>query len=252
MRLNFRASYVWVLVALVFATGLPQSLGRAQTTQSPPVLSQSVPSFKVERLSLVDALLQLGQQEGFPLGIEYVDREALQKPISVKMDETTVGEILEELLGQNRGYSWHVREGVLTVSHASVASGRENLLERVVPQFSVPRCSVGDASHLLLMDLKQELYPEIQGFAGEYSPGDLGNLIGPLKLRNVPVWRVLNRLVSVNKKAAWIVQVPPGHLDKLPSCGLWTIVEYETPPRRCGAALRHTIWGSNLNPPDRE
>jgi hypothetical protein len=186
----------------------------------------------VERLCLLDALLQLGQEEGVPLGIEYVDREALEKPLSVKLDETTVGEIVEGLLGQNKGYSWRVRDGVLTVSHESVVSGKENLLDHVLHEFSVPRCLVGDACNLLHMVLVQELHPQIQGFAGDYSPGDLQNLIGPFKLRNVPVWRVLNRLVSANKKAAWIVQVPPGHLDELPSYGLWTIVEYETPPRR--------------------
>jgi hypothetical protein len=196
----------------------------------------------VEGLCLLDALLQLGQEERIPLGIEYVDREALEKPINVKMDETTVGEVMERLLGQDRGYSWFVREGVLTVSHESITSQKGNLLDYVLPEFSSPRCSVGDANHLLFMALELQLYPQTQGFAGEYSPGDLQNLIGPLKLQNARVWRVLNRLVSVNKKAAWIVQVPPSHLDKLPRNGLWTIVEYETPPRRCAAVLRHTIW----------
>ena len=243
MRLNFRASYVWALVILEFMTGSAQSLGRAQTAQSASTFSKPVASFKVERLPLIDALLQLSQQEGIPLGIEYVDHDAVEKPLSLEMDETTVGEILEELLGQNKGYSWHVRESVLIVSHESIASGRENLLDRIVPQFSMPRCSVADASNLLQMDLEQELSPRIRGFAGEYNPGSRQSLVGPLKLFNVPVWRVLNRLVSANNKAAWIVQVPPGHLDKVPSYGLWTIVGYETPPRRYAADLRHTIWG---------
>lgn len=252
MRSGLLGSYVCALVILVFPTALPRPVSCPQTAQSPPILSKPVASFKVQRLCLLDALFQLGQEEGVPLGIEYVDREALEKPISVKLDQTTVGEIVAELLGEKEAYSWRVREGVLTVSHESVVSGRENLLDHVLPEFSVPRCSVGEASHLLHMVLDLELHPQIQGFAGDYSPGDSQSLIGPFKLRNAPVWRVLNRLVSANKKAAWIVQVPPGHLDELPSYGLWIIVEYETPPRRYAEALRHTIWDSSPNPPGRE
>jgi len=227
-------------------------MGSPKVTQSIPILRNHVASFRVERLPLLDALLQLGQQEDVPSGIEYVDRQVLEKPISVRMDETTVGEIREMLLGRHKGYSWHFREGVVTVSHASDGSGRENLLDRVIPKFSVLRCTVGDASNLLRMDFQLELHPQIKGFAGDYSPGNSQNLIGPFKLRNVPVWKVLNRLVSANKKAAWIVQVPPGHLDKLPSYGLWTILEYENPPRRYAEALRKTIWGSTPNPTDRQ
>jgi hypothetical protein len=252
MRSGFWATYVWVVVISVFMMGLPQSLGRPQSTQSPAIVRKYVASFRVERLSLLDALLQLGQQEGVPLGIEYVDRQALEKPISVRMDETTVGEIMERLLGRDKEYSWLVREGVLTVRHASVGPGKENLLDHVIPEFSVARCSVIEASNLLRMDLELELNPQIRGFAGDYSPGDPQNLIGPFKMRNVPVWRVLNRLVSADKKAAWIVQVPQGHLDNLPSYGLWTIVEYEDPPRRYAEVLRKTIWGSNPNPTDRQ
>jgi hypothetical protein len=37
--------------------------------------------------------------------------------------------------------------------------------------------------------------------------------MGPLTMRNVPVWRVLNRLVTVNQNGAWIVQVANGRLD---------------------------------------
>jgi len=232
-----------ILGVLVPSTASARSPAAAQTAPS-PVLSKPVAWFEVDHICLLDALLQLGQEAGVPLGIEYVDRKALEKPITMKWTETTVGEIVEELLAEHQGYSWRVRDGVLTVSHESVASGEGNLLDDVLPEFSTPRCSVVEASHVLEMSLYRKIHPDVEGFAGDYSPGHLQNLIGPLKLRNVRVWKVLNRLVSGNKPAAWIVQVPPGHLDELPSYGLWTIVEYESPPRRYAAVLRSTIWGT--------
>ncbi len=252
MRSSRMRSYVCALVILVYITVLTSTLSDSQTTQPSPILSEAIPSFEVDHLCLLDALLQLGQEAGVPLGIEYVDPEAVEKTFTAKWGETTVGEIVEGLLGDREGYSWRVRDGVLTVSHESVVRGRENLLDQVLPEFSIPRCLVGDASNLLYMVLYQKLHPENQGFAGDYNPGDLQNLIGPFKLRDAPVWRVLNHLVCANKKAAWIVQVPPGHLDELPSSGLWTIDEYQTPPRRYAETLRHAIWGSNPKPPGRK
>jgi hypothetical protein len=232
MGSRFRASYVWPVVIFIFGIASPQFLGNAQTEPGSALLSKPVTSFTAQGLSLVDALLQLGQQEEIPLGIEYVDRESQETPTIVKMEKTTVGAILEKLVAQERGCSWRVREGVLTVTQGSAEPARENLLNRMIPQFSVSRCSVSEASNLLWMDLEQQLDPTIKGFAGDFFPADGQNLIGPLTMRNAPVWRVLNRLVTVNQKGAWIVQVANGRLDKLPGYGLWRIVEYQRPLQR--------------------
>jgi hypothetical protein len=252
MRSRALKYFLCVLSIAALQVNLPRSLTAPQESPPHTILSKPVASFKVDRVCLVDALLQLGQQEGVPLGIEYVSREALEKPISLQMNETTAGEVIRTLLAQDRGYTWQIHDGVLNIGHESVAKRKDNLLDHVLPEFSVTRCAISDANNLLRMDLDRELHPQIQGFAGHYSPGDPQNVVGPFKLRNPPVWKVLNLLVSANKKAAWIVQVPPGHLDTLPSYGLWTIVEYENPPRRYAEVLRNTIWGSTHNPTDRE
>jgi hypothetical protein len=237
--------------ALVFALTAALQIGvlnAAQAEQSPATLSKEVAAFNVRGLCLVDALLTLGNQEQVPLGIEYVTREALEKPISDDFHNATVGQIVQVLLGRGRGYTWRVRDGVLNVSHRSVASGQANLLDRVLPKFAITKCTVQVASHGLYMDLYMHLHPETTGWAGDFNPGNPQNLIGPLELRNAPVRQILNRLVSANKKGAWIVRVQPGCLDQLPSGGLWTIIEYEAPPRRYAEDLRHDIFGWGLPP----
>ena len=95
--------YLCAFTIAALQASLPRSLSRAQGTQTSPIFSKPVASFKVDRLCLIDAMLQLGQQEGVPLGIEYVNRQALEKPISVQMDETTVGEIVQVLLAHGQG-----------------------------------------------------------------------------------------------------------------------------------------------------
>jgi hypothetical protein len=197
--------------------------------------------------------LKLGQQEHVALGIEYVSPEALEKPMSEDFRNATVGEIVRVLLGEGRGYTWRVRDGVLDVSHKSVATGKGNLLDRVIPEFVIRRCSLADASNVLYMSLNSQLHPEVTGYAGDYNPGDMQNLIGPLELRSPTVRQVLNRLISgSNKKAAWVVRVPPDSLDQLPSGGLWTIIEYQTPPRQYAEDLRREIFGRGPAPPSRK
>jgi hypothetical protein len=186
----------------------------------------------------------LGQQERIPLGIEYVDRGALEEPIGRDFREATVSEIIRALLGEDKGYAWRVRDGVVNISHKPAAPGKENLFDRVLPDFRIPKCSVAEASNALYMSLNSQLHPEVTGYAGEYSPGSSRDLIGPLEVRNATVRDILNRLVnSVNRKAAWIVQVPPGHLDELPSGGPWAILEYESPPRQYAGQLLGRVFG---------
>lgn len=248
MRSGRQGVRVFALVFVLTAALQVGALNAAQAGQSSPILSKGVASFSVRGLCLFDALLGLGEQEQVPLGIEYVSREALEKPITEDFHNTTVGVILEGLLGGGKGYTWRVRDGVLNVSHKSVATGKGNLLDRVLPEFVVRKCSVADASNVLYMSLNSQLHPEATGYAGDYNPGDPQDLIGPLELRNAPVRQILNRLVSANRKGTWVVRVQPGCLDQLPSGGLWTIIEYETPPRRYAEDLRHEIFGWGLPP----
>ena len=232
-------AFVFVL-PMVLQTGV---LKATQAGQSSAILSKRVASFNTRGMCLIEALLKLGQQEQVPLGIEYVNREALVNPLTKDFHNTTVGEIVHALLGGGKGYTWRVRGGVLNVSHRSVASGQANLLNRVLPKFAITKCTLEVASHGLYMELCLHLHPEITGWAGDFYPGNLQNLIGPLELRNAPVRQILNCLVSANKKGAWIVRVQPGCLNQLPSGGLWTITDYETPPRRYAEDLRREIFG---------
>jgi hypothetical protein len=206
------------------------ALNPAQAGQSPTILSKQVASFSVRGLCLVDALLRLGGQEQVPMGIEYVSRESLEKLITEDFHNTTVEGILEHLLG-SKGYCWRVQDDVVDVSHKSVATGKANLLNHVLPTFVIRRCSVADASNVLYMSLNSQLHSEVTGYAGDYNPGDPQDLIGPLEMRNTTVRQILNRLVSANNRAAWVIRVQPGRLGQLPTGGLWTIIEYENPPR---------------------
>lgn len=241
-----KVTFLAALVATSPRISLPPSAVRANAQQG-PVLSRRVESFNVDRLAMVDALLQLGQQEDLPLGIEYIDLESISKPISLEVHNETVEEVLARIL--RKGYHWDVQGPVLHITHEGVSPADKNLLDRPIADYPLPRTTVLFASHFLYMTLLAELHPD-EGTAGDFNPGDEGNLIGPLHLRNVPVRQILNRIVSEGeqRKAAWIVWALCGHLDQLPNGGLWDVVEYETSPRRYADVLRVTLYWRNHPP----
>jgi len=244
MRLHPPVFHV-LAIGFVLSAVLPNGAPNApQASQPPTILSKPVAAFSVRGVCLIDSLLTLGQQEQIPLGIEYVSREALEKPIGKEFHNTTVGEIVQALLGGGKGYTWRVRDGVLNISHKSVATGKGNLLDRVLPEFEISKCPIRTASAALYFALYRNLHPEVTGYAGDFDPGNPDNVGGPLALRNAPVRHILNLLVSAgDKKSAWVVRVQPGCLDQLPPGGLWTIIEYQTPPRRYAQDLRREIFG---------
>jgi hypothetical protein len=209
-------------------------LARLSLAGSEDPTRRTIKGFHAHRISLLDALLQLGQQQKIPLGIEYIDSKAVTDPISLDTRPATIAQVLDAILAQQPGYAWSVQDGVIVITHKDVPNGGRNLLNIVLPDFAIPRLHRVDAGLSLQMALDKELHPEVQGWAGDY-PGEIPAVeIGPFSMHDVTVREALNRIVSEAGGAAWVVQVPPGNLDKLPSYGLWRIIEYENPPKLYG------------------
>jgi hypothetical protein len=203
--------------------GTPNSPG-----QSSEPLTRHVDAFRVGGVTKLDALLGLGKQEHLPLGIEYLDRDAVQTKVTVNLRDVTVEQVFGAVLGRTSGYKWRVDSGVANITHRGVLDDpKRNLLERRLRQFSIERVPLQDASLHLITALTLKLYPKTPTIFGDYPGGNLENTAGPLKMDDATVRQILNCLVGQARDAAWVVQVPPGQLDRLPSGGLWRVVEYD-------------------------
>lgn len=227
------------VTALTFAVPAFEGSASSPNNASGGVLAKHVSSFNVENLSIIDGVLQLGQQEKVPLGIEYVTLEALQRPVSIRLHRTTFGDAIKAILGKGSGFTFHVDRAVVVVTGKTASPRQTNLLNKVLPEVFIPRSTFGEASHQVDMILRGQLHPE-EGTVGDYNPQ--GDLVGPLKMRNVTVRDALNRLISGQNIAAWIVLVRDGRLSEIPTQGLWTILEYQTPPKRYAEYLRRRIF----------
>jgi hypothetical protein len=153
-----------------------------------------------------------------------------------------VADVLDAIMAPNKRYTWAYQDGLVMVRRLDTPPGVKNLLKEVLPEFSIQRSTLQEASLLLYMSLSHRLHPGPWGILGDYNPGLTNNLVGPLTMRDATVKQVLNRLVSEKKSAAWLVQVPPQFMDQLPSSGLWSIVEYDDPALKyAGENLRQNL-----------
>ena len=105
----------------------------------------------------------------------------------------------------------------------------KNLLYFRLAKFKIPKCTIEEASHRLEVALNAALNPGAQSVMGDHYPRTGKNMVGPLTFRHQSVADILDKLVAKEKNAAWVVQVPPGVVDRLPPEGLWRIIDYEDP-----------------------
>lgn len=220
------------LAVLLTLAGHPAPLSAddgARTAQN-TLLNREVDSFNFEKGNLVRALFKLGREQHIPMGIEYVDLDAVGKPISVHLGRTTIGAVVNAILRTSAGYTMRVNGSVLIIGHDKSPSVRRNLLDHVLPRFSIPgRTTLDQASTLLSMLLRESIRPA-RGYIGDSPPGDMTKRVGPIEMRNVTVRQVLNRLVADYRDAAWVVQVPPASMGyAFWPRGIWRVFGYADP-----------------------
>ena len=232
-------------VFVCLCASLP-TVGRARPQDS-DIPSRLVRSFNIRDLNMIDALLQLGQEQQIPIGIEYIDAIAFRSRITLHEQDTTVGKLLDAIT-HAPGYYWSVQGYVITVSHKGAPKGRKSLLNLRVSDFTIAReVTLQAASQQLLGMLYFVEHPHA-GIIGDYPSGNPQFRVGPWTMRNATVRQILNRIVSEHNNGAWVVQQAPWNMDKEPSYGLWRLFEYDGNNGAKYSALLQ-VWGLGLHDP---
>jgi hypothetical protein len=209
--------------------------------QRGPLSARPVGPQDIAAVPLVDALLEIAQREHIPMGIEYIDEQALTANVSVHTKDTTVAGLLSLILPRSSGYVWSERYGVIDITHVGAPIGRANLLDHVIPTFDIPRSSLDEFSFELEMALKHDLNPEAGGFGGDYISIGPTVFVGPFHLREASVREILSRAVSQERPAAWVVTVPPEGLSQASSHSLWKMLPYTQPATRYSSLLLQAL-----------
>jgi hypothetical protein len=191
---------------------------------------------------LVDALLDLGQREHVPMGIEYLGHRALTSPISVRIPAGPLGRALSLILSRAPGYTWSERYGAIVISHDPLPAGTAALLAAVISAFAgLPKDTLDDVAGGLEMRVYFALHPKARGWGGSYIGSPHPVVLGrALHLRDATVREILSRAVS-GRNAAWVVLVAPRTVAAIPNSTLWRFLPYTNPPTRYSELLRG--WG---------
>jgi hypothetical protein len=198
---------------------------------------------------MIDALLQLGQEQQVPIGIEYIDATAFRSRITLHVRNSTMGSLLDTIT-HGQGYRWFAQDGVVTVTHNGAPQGRKNLLNMRIPEFAIDKeMTLQAASLKLLGTLYWALNPHSTGMVGDYPSGNQRFQVGPWTMRNATVHGILNRIVSHHNNGAWVVQQAPWNMDKEPDYGLWRVIEYDGNNGAKFSGLLQ-VWGLGLHDPE--
>jgi hypothetical protein len=180
-------------------------------------------------IGLTETLLKFAHQQNVRIAVEYVDRNALDQPIAVNLQDKTVRQGLDSILRNGRGYSWRTRNGVIEIRNQHVSKRANQQLDTVIPVFQISdSASAKAASAMLWMNLQAKLDPSMKGFAVSVGGGAEASNVIPATLHNRTVREILAYIVVNSRAEGWIVTGPSECLGFTPYCGLWMLVE--TPP----------------------
>ena len=209
--------------------------------QGGPLSARRVGPLDIVGVPLVDALLEIAQRERIPMGIEYIDVQALTATVSVHAKETTLAGLLSLVLPRSSGYVWSERCGVIDITHVGAPIGRANLLDHVIATFDIPRSSLDEFNSELEMALKRDLNPEASGFGGDYISLGPPVFVGPFHIRDASVREILSRAARQEGAAAWVVTVPPEGFSQASSHSLWKMLPYTQPATRYSSLLLQAL-----------
>lgn len=227
-----RTTVLWCCLACfcaVLLVGTKQSSGEVWATQESPFqakLSETIPTFDASGRSPLLILLQLVYENHLPTGIEYLNAEAL-RPISLRLEGKSVREVLSALIDQVPGLQVSYCTDHISVYSQQARDDPGNLLNKVIPEFSVVGDDTQNAAADLMCAVSRTVNPRTGCFAS-IAKGQWGSRAITLSVRNAPAREILDRIVAQNGDAIWTVTLPPEKLTTVPVVDLWHIYPLQT------------------------
>jgi hypothetical protein len=188
---------------------------------------------------LVATILRFSGEEKLPVAIEFIDAQALREPLAIDLGRMSIAQALDAILKHAPQYRWKWQDGILRIANQNSPHDSKNLLETVIPAFELKRkATVQEASVLLSMSLRNVISGSVNGYGGDFDPGDVRQSVGPVKLLNKTVAEILSYIVVNSGAAAWLVTQPLDNLAQVPQGGLWMIVQTGTPSHSSESVLK--------------
>jgi hypothetical protein len=204
-----------------------QNAHSTQTLHFAAKLEKRVELFNTSGRTLVATVLDLAYEHELPTGIEYIDEEAITKPIDIELRNESVRGIIEAIIQQAPEYRVSFSEGLVDIYAPKAREDPSNLLNKIIKNFAVTEMDTHRADMELFCALSREVAPA-GGCGGSIAAGQWGPLKITLHLQNATIYEIVNAIIAQNGKAVWTVIAPPDKLSKIPVGGLWHVYPLET------------------------
>lgn len=227
--------------ALLFAlllTGAVAPSGGAEPgrDEHPRVLSFAeklqivIPEFEAGGRPMADLAVRMAYEYKLPMAIEHVDRDALRKPLHLKLKGQTVRRVLAALVGPLPGYRVDFSQGLVDIYSLAARSDPSNPLNTLINRYDVDGLDTHFADAQLLCDIGRQLHGH-SGCGGSIASGQWGDRKITLHLRNKRVYEILNAIVAQNGEALWTPMAAPIMSSSLITGNFWYIYPLEPPFR---------------------
>lgn len=198
-----------VLLLVVFGVIMPRA---ADGSTFQDKLASSVATFDSSGRTLAKALVDLAYEYKIPMGIEYLDRMAITRPLAVRVRGEPLRRVIELLVAQLPTYRVTFAGGLVDVYSPAARGDPSNVLNTVLADFQVTNADTHRASAELAAGLARELNPHSM-VVNSIAPGQWGTKTVSVHLRGKRVYEILNAITAQNGFALWCVVVPPGRLS---------------------------------------
>ena len=190
-------------------------------------LSSRVSAFTAQGESRLTALVRFARQNKIALGIESSTAD-LDRIVTIHTQSTDARNAITMILGNSRGYSLSALEGLVSIRDSDVLP--PSWLDHKIRRFRLQRTAVAFAFTSLWMTIARELDPLTKGLAGDSTPGDPRDQVGPLDVRGTTIRFLLDRLAASSARTTWMVTRPGARLLPPAVINQYFTVMYQADP----------------------
>lgn len=224
------------LVSLVIATvGLAGQVKKGQgghphARSYSEKLQASVPKFDARGCSMAELAVQMACRYKLPMAIEYLDHNALRKPLHLELKDQSVHQVIASIVGSLWEYRVDFSQGLVDIYSPSARSDASNPFNIVIRRYDVEGLDTHFADAELLCVMGRQANPHA-GCGGSFAPAQWGSLKITLHLENKRVYEILNAIVAQNGRAIWTPLAQPVGRSRMMR-NFWYIYPLDPPFQR--------------------
>jgi hypothetical protein len=197
VRLSIAVSILCALAAFTAGQALEEKL------------AVRVERFDSESKSVPLQLIEVAQSFNIPMGIEWAD-DSQPAAVAVHLRDTTVRQVLEQILTQQPGYEFRLEDGVVHVFAGHLVDDPHNFLNIRLRKFSVEKANMAAARYYLWSAIFSHLHPQRGyggGWGGESRYKDFNRPKITFRCQDLTVRQALSKIVGAEGNALWFVRI---------------------------------------------